>query len=473
MQNSRKLEQHELKQNKEDESFFKNAWLFLGSARFAVFALIILAFFSAVGTLLPQDQEPVFYLKKYGAFWQNVILLLSLNKIYYAHWFVFLLILVAASLMVSNIKRFKSLINENKNFKISVNILFFTRSPKTIKLNVRADKDKTPSLLEKSLRSLGYKVSKEQKGEEIYYHAEKGKFRRWGSFITHTGILIVFLGVIYGHLPGIGFKDFAVMSMNSEHSFFDVKKAGFSLRLVDAGAKYDETGRPSDYYSKVEVVEQGNKVMEKTIRVNDPLEYKGIKFYQSSLGVSEFNINIEDNKGNKYELPVELSSEGTPVVDLPEQAGNTGLFIFPHNFYPDFRDENGQIINLSMNYNNPAALIYLYENFNPRGVNQWKAHGWVTREKPLKYKGYIIKMGNLVNYTGLQCRKDPGVPVVWLGFLLTTIGLFVSFYISDRFMRILLITGSQRKNLFIHTHSRLEENFDREISVIKNSIKEN
>lgn len=457
----------------EKTSWMKKLWTFLGSAKMAVFALAILSFFSAVGTLIPQNQEPAIYIGKYGAFWGKLFLLLRIDDLYYAQWFVFLLMLVALNLIISNMKRLSCLIHEGRELKIAMSVPFFTKSPKTVRLSA-SGLDQTR--LEKSLKSLGYGTKKEEKSEGTYYFAEKGRMRRWGSFITHTGILIVFIGVIYGHLPGMGFKGMANLSLEPGQDVFEVRQSDFYIRLLDTGSKQDETGRPTDYYSHVEVLEKkgdkAEKVAEKTIRVNDPLEYKGVKFFQSDFGVVGFYLRVIDDKGNKYQLPIELSPDGSPVMTPPMQIGESGMFVFLHGFNPDYGELNGEVVRLSNNYNNPAAQVFLYENFSNQSTNKWKARGWVTKAKPLMYNGFKVTMGDLVKYTGLQFRKDPGVSIVWLGFILTTIGLFVSFYISDRNMRLLLLAGGDAPSLYIQTHSRLEESFDHEISVIQSNPKE-
>lgn len=35
-------------------------------------------------------------------------------------------------------------------------------------------------------------------------------------------------------------------------------------------------------------------------------------------------------------------------------------------------------------------------------------------------------------YTGLQVAKDPGVPIIWAGCILITLGLMIAFFLSHR-----------------------------------------
>jgi len=48
-------------------------------------------------------------------------------------------------------------------------------------------------------------------------------------------------------------------------------------------------------------------------------------------------------------------------------------------------------------------------------------------------------------FTGLQVAKDPGVNVVWLGCLLLTAGMMVSFFLSHRRIWIRLAEGPHGK----------------------------
>jgi hypothetical protein len=66
---------------------------------------------------------------------------------------------------------------------------------------------------------------------------------------------------------------------------------GFYVRCDDFDVDYyqnqhgDPTGMPSEYHSTLSVFNLGRqKIFDKRIRVNDPLTYHGITFYQSSYG---------------------------------------------------------------------------------------------------------------------------------------------------------------------------------------------
>jgi cytochrome c biogenesis protein ResB len=68
--------------------------------------------------------------------------------------------------------------------------------------------------------------------------------------------------------------------------------------------QYLLSGMVKDYYSDVQVLEDGKVVKEKTIQVNDPLYYGGYHFYQQSY----------DTKGEKYTILSVSSDSGLYLV---------------------------------------------------------------------------------------------------------------------------------------------------------------
>lgn len=467
-----------VRENPPEGSSFRSILTFLGSAKMAVIILVILAFFSAVGTLIPQEQPREYYMGHYGDVWGGIFVMFGLYNLYYTPWFIVLLFLVALNLVISNVRRFQRLSHGDRELKIATGPQSFTKSPRSVLFKTEAGLEKVLVRVEEALRSLHYFVRKEPKGTEIYYFAEKGKIRRWGSLLTHTGILLVFLGVIYGHLPGMGYKGVVTLSPGSADPSVpgtaEVREAGFSIRLADTGSRVDERGRPLDFYSKVEVIENGRVMKEKVIRVNDPLVYKDVKFYQSNYGVAGFYLEVKEKGGSTYRIPIYLTPDGQPEVTLPIQVGKTSLFLFLHNFDPNGSPEKSAHPGGSMNMPDPAANIFIYENFSMEKTNKFTTKGWVSKHEALQYGNFTVEMGDQIKYSGLQYRKDPGVPLVWFGFLVTTAGLFLAFYVSHKDIRILLLpeSGGEGVNLYVQTYSQMEEGFEREIAALEKSLKE-
>ncbi len=109
---------------------------------------------------------------------------------------------------------------------------------------------------------------------------------------------------------GLGEKATLVMhGKNLEVGYFPKRVIlPFSLRLdrfkID---HYDGTRNPSSYSSQVSVVEGQNVQSNITISMNEPLEYKGITFYQSSYEdalprptTSIFSVNQDPGRAWKY-----------------------------------------------------------------------------------------------------------------------------------------------------------------------------
>jgi cytochrome c biogenesis protein len=81
----------------------------------------------------------------------------------------------------------------------------------------------------------------------------------------------------------------------------------------------------------------------------------------------------------------------------------------------------------------PAAMFVLFQQ-QPDQDRQRKD------ALVFSFGGLTAKM-----FTGLQVAKDPGVNVVWLGCLLLTAGMMVSFFLSHRRIWIRLAEGPHGK----------------------------
>ncbi len=64
------------------------------------------------------------------------------------------------------------------------------------------------------------------------------------------------------------------------------KTIPFSIKCYGAGQENYADGSPKKWWSKLAVVQDGKEVQTKEIVVNDPLVHNGLRFYQSSYGMT-------------------------------------------------------------------------------------------------------------------------------------------------------------------------------------------
>lgn len=232
----------------------------------------------------------------------------------------------------------------------------------------------------------------------------RGRLYSWGSFFAHGSILIIYLGALYGRNAGFAQN----VTIEKGSTYFE-PRANFYLRLNDFNAKFDASGRPLAFSSDLSVIEAGKEVLRRTIAVNRPLAYKGLKFYQSSYGLTgQLEISGPDGKVAK------LAARKGGCVVYP----GTGQMFCVAEIMPDMRLLHG----LKTDYYEPTFPLLLLSTHDAGEV------GWLMKDKPVKWGQYTLKLTGAAEYTGLQEKSDPGVWLVYLGFLLLTAGVGTMLY---------------------------------------------
>jgi len=237
----------------------------------------------------------------------------------------------------------------------------------------------------------------------------KGDIYRWGSFFSHLSVLIIYLGAVYGNLAG--FSGYDQIEKGKE---LTAPGGIFSVRLNDFNAKFDAAGRPLTYTSDLSVMENGQEVLRKTISVNDPLAYNGLKFYQSSYGLNGI-LEITGHGGKTERLPIYKGSCATYT--------GTGQMFHIEELFPDLHFLHGMAVAV---YEPTKAVAFLIAHDDRSSENV----GWLAAGKPVRWGKYNLKLASAVEYTGLQVKRDPGVRVVYLGFLFLTVGVGIMLYVK-------------------------------------------
>ncbi|MGA3084823.1 MAG: cytochrome c biogenesis protein ResB [Thermodesulfobacteriota bacterium] len=390
---------------------------FFASVKLALVLLITLAITSILGTVLPQGEPLAFYEQRYGLVAGKLVRFFQLYDMYHSWWFQCLLLLLTVNLLVCSLKRFSSTWKVAMASPRSVSEHLFETLPFHRKLTFK----ETPMDSRAWAHSLvGWhfrKVNRLSSEQGTAFYLEKGRFSRFGVYLIHLSVLVIFLGAIIGSL--YGFKGFLELKEGESadqviiKDGYPPKKLGFSVRLDHFAMAFYPNGMPKEYRSDLSIQEQGVEKQKAAVRVNDPFSYKGIHFYQSSWDQLPVSIKLALEKGGQEsELDLKME-ERVPVPETP--------FALQAVRYVNNLSDLG-----------PAIGVILIKD--QEEVDQ----GWILANHP-EFHGnrlgeFHLKVKELKTQyvTGLQVNQDPGVWFIWIGASLMLIGFIVTFYFSHQ-----------------------------------------
>jgi cytochrome c biogenesis protein len=257
-----------------------------------------------------------------------------------------------------------------------------------------------------SLKSLKYKVevSKEEENE-VHVFADKNVYARFGVYIVHLGVLIVLIGGLITAVFGFrGFMNLAEGTESNLVTLFSGSKVielPFKVKCNKFKIDFYPSGMPKAYISDLSIVKDGREVLRKKIRVNSPLKYEGIYFYQASYGEGEVILKVASKSGTKV-VGVALGQS----IKLSENA-----------YFSVISIDRGAI-----------GVEFVKDGKSQKGVIK----PFVLYEFPGTGKSVAVVDFQPVFYTGIQVSKDPGTWVVWTGSIVLILGLVIAFFVPHR-----------------------------------------
>lgn len=403
---------------------FSGLYDFFSSIKLSIFVLIALAVTSIFGTVIQQEKPVSTYVAEYGEGVAKVIQFLNLGDMYHSWWFMVLLGLLLANITFCSLKRLPQAVRLMRDSDP-----VFDGRPVAIHEKWEAvlkgrSVEQVAALAEQVLSERVRRPVRRDVDGKCYLFATRGWWSRMGVYITHFSLFLFALGALIGAqwgykgyvqiTEGESVSQVALRTGGAMDLGFTVRNDKFELEYYNDAAGRP-TGRPRDYRSTLTVIEDGQAVLQKTIEVNDPLIHRGIYFYQSSYGQGGGKGAVLSVLGPRRNLIVHrqrvarggaLSLEGSDRLTLREMTG-------------DFRGMGPAVeVVLERQGGDPVSgVVFLAPQGNQRAVGD-----------------YLVRVEDvdLSMYTGLQVAKDPGVPVVWAGCILITLGCLVAFFASHR-----------------------------------------
>jgi cytochrome c biogenesis protein len=390
---------------------------FFASVRLALVLIITLAITSIVGTVLPQGEPLAFYDRHYTPASGKLIRFFQLYDMYHSWWFQWLLLILTINLIVCSLKRFSS------TWKVVTapprtvsdhlfNTLYFHRKVSFPAL------PPDPRTWVQSLfgRHFGSPITLPAPQGTAYY-LEKGRFSRFGVYLVHLSVLVIFSGTIIGSL--YGFKGVLELKEGESKDRIFIKgsrepmELGFSVRLDRFDMTFYSNKMPKEYRSDLSIRENGQEKDKAQVRVNDPYTYKGITFYQSSWDQFPASINLSLKKnGQESEIKFKMDER----VRVPGTVYALEAVRYVNNM--------GDL--------GPALGVILFKNLEE--IDK----GWILAHHPgfhgNRLGEFQLKVQEIKTryVSGFQVNRDPGVWFIWIGVSLMLLGFIIAFYFSHQ-----------------------------------------
>ena len=330
----------------------------LSSMRFAITLLVMIAIAAIIGTIMQQDRAMPDYVNQFGPFWFEIFRKIGLYTVYSTWWFLLILAVLIVSTSLCIARNSPKMMRDMRSWRDHVREEslrnFHHHSEWTAPLDMVPLAQQTAS----RLVDAGYRTKMVDKPGGVLVAAKKGAANKFGYIFAHTAIIVILLGGLLdsnlpirfqewflGKMPyagsgliaaipprhrlGLDNPSFRGNTLIPEGQASDtamiqrpdgvlVQDLPFTIELRKFHIDFYSTGMPRLFASDVVIRDhETGKSFPGTIKVNQPLIYRGIALYQSSFedggsklkltgwpmaGPSDKSFAIEGEVGNATEL---------------------------------------------------------------------------------------------------------------------------------------------------------------------------
>ena len=230
----------------------------------------------------------------------------------------------------------------------------------------------------------------------------KQELAPWGTLTVHIAIVLIVLGALYGNVYGFSYE--INLPVGKEYEItrdqYDGIDEPFRVHLKDFETQYYADGSVSDWVSHIRIENNGQEVVSQEVKVNQPLTYKGVSIYQSSFGMA-IQTQYLDSTGKVLQETSLGEGRGMTL------EGQSDMMILPIRYIGGLTPQIWYIVYKDgREYDWGAA---------PLGSSRSVGTG-------------MVRFSEVQPFSGLLIKRDPGIPLVWSGFILLTLGFFVSLY---------------------------------------------
>jgi cytochrome c biogenesis protein len=404
-------------------------WHFLTSMKFAIVIMLVLAVAAIVGALVIQAPAGVVddaqarnewlagVRPRWGAL-TDPMATLGIFWIFSTLWFRLLVGLLAASLIACTVQRIPGTWRTMTKPHVDVGASFFEHAPQHEAMTFQRPPAEVLATAQAVLKKKGYRSLTMDDGV-VHLYADRNRWAPWAGLVAHASIVVILAGAIIGSLWG--FRDGQFMLAEGATSAVPTIP-GAVITLNSFKDEYSPTtGQPIDYVSDVTVTKDGQVVVANhQLRVNDPLRFEGVSFYQAFFGPAAV-LTVANAEGDV------LHEGGIPLAWTLNEGGNkVGSFTLPD------QDLTVWVVSTA-GANDPRVkpgqvAVELYRGSSGEAITQQT----IDQGAAAEIEGLTFTFEREAKFTGLSVAHDPGTPIVWLGCFLLIAGFAVRLYVPFR-----------------------------------------
>jgi cytochrome c biogenesis protein len=383
------------------ESPWMESLRFLGSLKFFIPTIVMIALGVALGTLVDPQTFPK-WLEQHPNY-AGISRAFGLPDVYHSFWFMSLLTAFFINLSICSWLRWNRIV-----YAFSTVFGKLKVAPGMPgNLQRRPIGTVTPEQVQAAFKRLGYRSIVSPKAGGLRVYGEKGQLGLLGPWVTHIGILLTltggFLGGLLGftsYVEGIDGESFqwpmVVHNMSFRPRIWPNFDKNWRVKVNTFWIEFDEKRQPKQFYSDLSVIKDSKEVHREKIWVNKPLSLDGMLWYQANWGIGGLDAFINGRTET-------IKSINWPKGGFLARWPSNG----PLRYVFYFTDARGP--------------YFIFDN-----------KGKPVREVP---KGLMVKIGQdtimirrTILKTGLQIGYDPGYPLVAIGFIILGMGVMLAWF---------------------------------------------